>query len=167
MSQATLKPFLWACRATFILCNKKALAYYYRSSAWRDRSPERVVTIHKSPAQLYFLFGIFIIPRRCKYANEAGGPPEAKGVTWETKPRPVGCHLFNLSSDMALEKLVTWRRHNGVKSFEFLCTFYTYTYALLFLRQSKRPKTLKMIILYKVFHLVFWASDLFNCGNII
>ena len=81
MSQATLKPFLWACRATFILCNKKALAYYYRSSAWRDRSPERVVTIHKSPAQLYFLFGIFIIPRRCKYANEAGGPPEAKGVT--------------------------------------------------------------------------------------
>ena len=44
-------------------------------------SPERVVTIHKSPAQLYFLFGIFIIPRRCKYANEAGGPPEAKGVT--------------------------------------------------------------------------------------
>ena len=81
-------------------------------------SPERVVTIHKSPAQLYFLFGIFIIPRRCKYANEAGGPPEAKGVTWETKPRPVGCHLFNLSSDMALEKLVTWRLdHNGIKSF--------------------------------------------------
>lgn len=110
--------FLRPCGATFILCNKKALAYYYCSSAWRDRSPERVVTIHKSPAQLYFLFGIFIIPRRCKYANEAGGPPEAKGVTWETKPRPVGCHLFNLSSDMALEKLVTWRPgdHNGVKS---------------------------------------------------
>ena len=83
MSQATIKPYLRACRATFILCNKKALAYYYRSSAWLEgrSSPERVVTIHKSPAQLYFLFGIFIIPRRCKYANEAGGPPEAKGVT--------------------------------------------------------------------------------------
>ena len=36
MSEATLKPFLRACRATFILCNKKALAYYHRSSAWRD-----------------------------------------------------------------------------------------------------------------------------------
>jgi len=34
-------------------------------------------------------------------------------------------------------------------------------------RHSESPKTLKMIILYKVFHLVFWASDLFNCGNII
>ena len=41
--------------------------------------PERVVTIHKSPAQLYFLFGIFIIPRRCKYANEAGGPLRPRG----------------------------------------------------------------------------------------